>query len=137
MKLLAEFVERWGVRTDEERRFVAAALIHRPDARKSAKPQTEALLADLDHALRYRRFCNEQFVPNQERRLVRARQWLGRQGLPEEAITEKLKSRSWSVPAPITMDQVYAWVGNRHCLTPEAVKQAHHRRMRKKRDDAA
>jgi hypothetical protein len=136
MQLLAEFVERWGVRTDEERRFVAAALIHRPDARKSAKPQTEALLADLDHALRYRRFWNEQFIPNQERRLVRAHQWLTRHGLPEKAITKKLKNPRWSVPAPKTLDDVYAWVGDRHGMTAGAVKQAHHRRMRKKKGDA-
>ncbi|MCV2361439.1 hypothetical protein LNV08_20960 [Paucibacter sp. TC2R-5] len=131
IELLAAFVERYGVHTEEERRFVAAAIMRRPDARKS-KLHTEILMDELDSALRNRSFYNETILADLQRRLNRVRQWLVGRGWSKVDIDKEFAARNCLNLKRMTMDQCYSKVADRHGLTVEALKRAHIRRNKAK-----
>lgn len=67
-------------------------------------------------------------------RVGRVRQWLlSRPGWDERRIQAELSKRGYDKLRRVTMDDVFNEVAHRHSVEAEAVKQAHHRRLRARR----
>jgi len=127
---MAAFVLKHGAHSDEERRQVARMLTTRPDARKTVKPATKAMLREVETLLRKQAWVNGPFTANLHEWVARMRLRLAARGLSPTAIDLLLKRRRPGyLRAPnLTLADIDAAVATRHNVTADAVAKLRQRK---------
>lgn len=126
-RALAEFVLRYGVDSEHERREVARMLTTRPDPRRGTRPGTQAMLRDLARMLRKRDEVTQAVAPW----LARLRRRLAAH-MTEDQVEALLRRHrpGYLRPRLPTLDDIYTAIAQRHRVTADAVRKLHRRHRR-------
>lgn len=126
---VADFVRRYGIKTNDEREGVARMLTSKPDPRRVVKPSTRAMLRDLDRMLRRRDEARRVHLPAIAAWVTRLRQRLAARGMAADEIDALLRRRrpGYLRPMTPTLDDVYAALALRHRVSVDAIRKLHRR----------